>query len=80
MSNRQKLKILPPQFRHVLEQDFFVKFTPWQRFKLAIGFNVNFSTATALEHSPGKHRTVCLMELTSELEAPKAVGDAEANA
>lgn len=47
-------RVLPPQFKHVIDQPFSVRFTWKQRLLIALGCPVVGKFVCWTEHSPGK--------------------------
>jgi len=57
-------RVMPPQFKNVLDIGFHRQFTMCERIKILLGFNVNITMAVACEHSPGKFQPVMDLSLT----------------
>lgn len=65
------MRIVPPQFKHVMELQWFRKFTWQQRLFIALGCPVKVDLKILCEHSPGKISSDLMLEPAPKEEAPK---------
>lgn len=47
-------RILPPKFKHIIDNEFILRLTRWERLKVFIGYRIDLRYAASIEHSPGK--------------------------
>lgn len=53
---KSQARVLPPKFKHVIENDFMLRFTRMERIKILFGFNVELKYESPIEHSPGRQQ------------------------
>lgn len=47
-------RIIPPKFKHIIENDFIIRLTFKERIKVLLGFRIDLKYAASIEHMPGK--------------------------
>jgi hypothetical protein len=65
-------RVLPPQFKHILDLQFHRKLSRKERLKLVAGYELKLSLAVACEHKPGKFQPVLNLEIVKETDPKDA--------
>ena len=68
-SPKRQNRVLPPNYRFLVEFTTFRKLTLVERLKALFGYRVKVITRIATEHSPGKWHPKQGLLLTTQLEA-----------
>lgn len=47
-------RILPPKFKHIIDNEFILRLTFRERLKVMLGYRIDVRYAASIEHLPGK--------------------------
>lgn len=66
-------RVLPTVFRHLIIMDWFRQFTPFERFKIALGFNIVVAIRIPCQHNPGVTPMMAIGEVTDQTKPSEMV-------
>ena len=67
MTTKPTERVIPPRWKYTTDIDFTYRPTRWERFKIAIGMNVDFRVAIQSEHSAGKMHAEPMHKVVNKL-------------
>lgn len=68
MNMKHRGRVLPPNYKHIIEIESFRKLTLRERFWIMLGFNLTIKTDILTEHKPGKFETKHHLRTTKALD------------
>ena len=75
MKKRDRIKrpgrVLPPNYKHVLQLDFFEKLDWRDRLRVLFGYRLEMEMEVLMEHLPGKFKGQMKLKTTPQLKAKK---------